>query len=115
MMEPDDNRDREHNRSDWRFIVVGILALALIGLVIVNHTQCESSASARSISARESPRCVSRTVLGHDDPEIFARHDQGLSATAVHAPEQCDDVGLVLSLLARVERPRRGSSGHRSS
>jgi hypothetical protein len=35
MMEPDDNRDREHNRSDWRFIVVGILALALIGLVIV--------------------------------------------------------------------------------
>ena len=35
MMEPDDSRDREHNRSNWRFMVMGILALALIGLVIV--------------------------------------------------------------------------------
>jgi hypothetical protein len=35
MMEPDDHRDRERDRSNWRFMVVGILALALIGLVIV--------------------------------------------------------------------------------
>jgi hypothetical protein len=34
-MAPDDNRDRERNKSNWRFIVVGMLALALIGLGIV--------------------------------------------------------------------------------
>jgi hypothetical protein len=35
MTETDDNGDRERDRSSWRFMIVGILALALIGLVIV--------------------------------------------------------------------------------